>query len=173
MKNEEKAKKTYAKFQQEFHKNFSCITSGLVLNETVPHLGASPDGLIECDCCGKGCLEIKCLYKYEDGLPGPYFHGDDNYPPNFPKNGYMICKESEYPLDSEFTLKKSHKYFTQCQGHMMICDRSYCDLYLWSQKRSIAVRVIYYNSQRKINKGIHRIYSTKTDVNLRRNNRWQ
>ena len=30
MKNEEKAKKTYAKFQQEFHKNFSCITSGLV-----------------------------------------------------------------------------------------------------------------------------------------------
>ena len=97
----------------------------------LPHLGASPDGLIECKCCGKGCLEIKCLAKYEEGLPGPYFEGDANFPKDRPTDGYMICKEQDYPINEEFNVKRSHKFFTQCQGHMMICKRSYCDLYLY------------------------------------------
>ncbi|KAL4112365.1 hypothetical protein QTP88_016173 [Uroleucon formosanum] len=33
----------------------------LVINPSLPYLGASPDGIINCDCCGKGCLEIKSM----------------------------------------------------------------------------------------------------------------
>ena len=34
--------------------------SGLVVSTERPFLGASPDGIIQCSCCGKGVLEIKC-----------------------------------------------------------------------------------------------------------------
>nr|CAH7742877.1 unnamed protein product [Callosobruchus chinensis] len=27
-----------------------------------PQLGASPDALVSCSCCGNGCVEIKCPY---------------------------------------------------------------------------------------------------------------
>ena len=30
------------------------------MNTSYPIFDASPDGLIECECCGLGCLEIKC-----------------------------------------------------------------------------------------------------------------
>ena len=29
-----------------------------------PRLGASPDGVVQCECCGNGVLEIKCPYMY-------------------------------------------------------------------------------------------------------------
>ena len=39
------------------HQNFTCKQSA-----THPYIGASPDGIIECDCCGFGILEVKCPY---------------------------------------------------------------------------------------------------------------
>jgi len=44
-------------------------------------------------------------------------------------------------VDDNFQLEKSHQYFTQVQGHMLITEVDYCDLYLWSKTRSITVRV--------------------------------
>lgn len=35
--------------------------SELVINQNCPYLGANLDGIINCVCCGKGHLEIKCL----------------------------------------------------------------------------------------------------------------
>lgn len=31
-----------------------------------PFLGASPDGIINCACCGRGVLEIKCPFKHRN-----------------------------------------------------------------------------------------------------------
>ena len=47
------------------HTQFSCTPAGLVVNPEYPHLGASPDGWVNCDCCGRGVVEIKCPYKYQ------------------------------------------------------------------------------------------------------------
>ena len=33
-----------------------------VVFTSIPHLGASPDGFLQCECCGNGVLEIKCPY---------------------------------------------------------------------------------------------------------------
>ena len=41
---------------------FSIGDSGLVLNPKWPHLGASPDGIVQCECCGRGMIEIKCPF---------------------------------------------------------------------------------------------------------------
>ena len=35
-----------------------------------PHLGTSSDGTVDCDCCGKGLVEIKYPRKYSTGLKG-------------------------------------------------------------------------------------------------------
>ena len=43
-------------------KHMQTSESGLVLNPEWPHLGASPDGKVQCDCRGQGILEIKCPY---------------------------------------------------------------------------------------------------------------
>ena len=32
------------------------------LSEKHPFLGASPDALIECNCCGQGVVEVKCSF---------------------------------------------------------------------------------------------------------------
>ena len=39
---------------------------GLVLSQEHVFLGASPDVLVGCDCCGKGLVEIKCPVVQED-----------------------------------------------------------------------------------------------------------
>ncbi len=35
---------------------------GLCVHPDFPYLGASPDGVVECDCCGRGVMEIKCTF---------------------------------------------------------------------------------------------------------------
>ena len=44
----------------ETHTNFTLAQSGLFINPDYPHIGAYPDGLIDCLCCGEGILEVKC-----------------------------------------------------------------------------------------------------------------
>ena len=43
--------------------------AGLFIDPYRPFLGASPDGIVNCKCCGKGVIEIKCPLCVKDGLP--------------------------------------------------------------------------------------------------------
>ena len=61
-KHEQTARDSYFSEMKKSHDGFQVSESGLVLNSQWPHLGASPDGIISCDCCGIGVLEIKCPY---------------------------------------------------------------------------------------------------------------
>ena len=51
------------------HDNFQIDECGLFVNPKHPTLGASLDGIISCDCCGIGTLEIKCPYCSRDFTP--------------------------------------------------------------------------------------------------------
>ena len=42
------------------YSNFAITKTGLHINADYPHLGVSSDGIIDCDCCGKGLVKIKC-----------------------------------------------------------------------------------------------------------------
>ena len=44
------------------HSDISVDESGFVINPMWPHLGATPDGVVNCTCCGKGILKIKCSF---------------------------------------------------------------------------------------------------------------
>ena len=48
------------------HPGLSVCKSGLVIHPLYPYMGASPDGLIKCRCCGPGVLEVKCPFSCKD-----------------------------------------------------------------------------------------------------------
>ena len=84
----------------EYIKNYhhDCIISecGLVLNESIPYIGASLDWLMSCSSYGKTCIEIK----------GPY---SINY--TEPNEQHL---DYSYKDGDTAKLTQNQKYFTQC-----------------------------------------------------------
>jgi len=99
------------------HENLCCEPCGLVVNPRYPYLGASPDGIITCKCCGTWLLEIKCQYSGRNSHPD-VLHSDHN---SFLNSTGLI---------------HTHKYYTQIQGQLLLCDKQYCDFVVWTTKRS-------------------------------------
>ena len=87
-----------------------------MIHPSFPHLGASPDGLTECACCGKGLRD--CPFSYKTGTP------DD-----------MIGKRGSFLIHQG--LLKSHKYYTQIHGQLAICD-----FVVWTPQKTV-VQIIY------------------------------
>lgn len=58
---EKQAQLVYKTMKQKDHQQFKVEDSGLWLHTEHVHLGASPDGIVNCDCCGRGVLEIKVI----------------------------------------------------------------------------------------------------------------
>ena len=111
-KHEKLAREHYTKIMQEEH-DATVKISGLVLNCKWPHLGASPDGIVCCGCCGKGTLEIKC----------PYCHRGEGIDDVASDPKSCLTKS----LDGSIVLDKSHAYYYQVQTQIYICDADYCD----------------------------------------------
>ncbi len=80
-------------------------------------MGASPDGLITCDCCGTGCLEVKCPFSVREDLP------------NIPG---VVSYLEKLPEDDKLHLKQDHTYFFQVQSQMHMCDVQFCDFVVWT-----------------------------------------
>lgn len=51
------------------YSEFTCTVTGLIINTNYPHLGANPDGMTQCKCCGSGLVEIKCSFPAENFKP--------------------------------------------------------------------------------------------------------
>lgn len=110
---EDIARNYYLEVMKKEHLNFTLKTSGLHIDADHPHLGASPDGLVKCDCHGEGLIEIKCPYKYRFGF-------------------VEWQSDAQFPIDENGKLKNTHKYFTQVQGQMLVLKKPYCDFLVWS-----------------------------------------
>ena len=65
-KHEADARAEYAASRKLSHQNLSVVDSGLVVPTSHPYLGASPDGIVSCDCCGMGVIEVKCPFSCRD-----------------------------------------------------------------------------------------------------------
>ena len=98
--NEEKAKLEYKLQARNCHRDLDIDNTGLHINPKFPHLGASPDGLLSCSCCGKGVLEIKCPFSVRNSTP---------------------CNATYLePAESGDKLKRSHNYLYQVQGQLAL-----------------------------------------------------
>ena len=58
--NEPAAREKYRRLMTKVHNDFQLNETGLVLSTGYPYLGASPDAVVNCSCCGKGAAEFKC-----------------------------------------------------------------------------------------------------------------
>lgn len=123
---EEKAMQGYTSACKDIHVRFQCKKSGLHISLEHPYLAASPDGLVNCTCCGEGVVEIKCP-----------FNGREQSVRNL-----ASLKQSCLSLVSDkVVLKKDHQYYYQVQMQMVACDVKYCDFVVWTLKDFIVLRI--------------------------------
>ena len=113
-KYEKVAREQYLKSQRPRHANILEVKdSGIVINPKWPFIGASPDGIVDCYCCGKGVLEIKCPYSHRHESIEAAASNDPNF-----------CLKKDEDL---LYLDHKHAYYYQVQTQMFVCNVDYCD----------------------------------------------
>ncbi|XP_057693346.1 uncharacterized protein LOC130916556 [Corythoichthys intestinalis] len=121
-----KVRKDYEMFTKPKHRDMKVTESGFFIHKEFPYIGASPDSLVKCDCCGEGLLEIKCSFSHKDSTIESAIQ-DKNF-----------CIEF---VDGHFRLKADHTYMYQIQCLLAVTGRSYCDLCLWTGKQLLIQRI--------------------------------
>ena len=96
----------------KMHDSFEVKESGLVIDADIPGLGATPDGIVLCNCHGKGVMEIKFPYKCKDGLEG-------------------WQNDRDFPVAENFWMKRDHKYYYQIQLQMELCKAEFGYFYIY------------------------------------------
>ena len=113
-KHEKSARDVYLKTEKQNHINLHVSDSGLVINPLWSIIGASPDGIISCTCCGKGTLEIKC----------PYCHRGESVT-DAAYEDHKFCLQLN--SDGSLHLDHTHAYYYQVQTQLFVSDVEYCD----------------------------------------------
>ena len=121
IKAELKAKRKYQEIMKKTHTNFKIKETGLHLCD-ISYVGASPDLLVSCDCCGDGLCEIKSPYSARHGVPSTDLR-------------YLA------ETDGQMHLKESSAYYTQIVGQMGVCQRPYCDFFVFTEKGNHMERI--------------------------------
>lgn len=123
--NEDTARSGYCREQKIRHTQFLCTPAGLVVNPNYPYLGATPDGWVDCECCGRGTVEIKCPYTYRSTDPNTI--NDSTF--------YLQRFSDQLKLDPK------HKYYYQVQMQLSICEVNYCDFVVWTLAGMATIRI--------------------------------
>ena len=117
-KHEKDAREQYKSQMVGKHSDFKITPCGFFVDLKIPYIGASPDGLVECTCCGKGVVEIKCPYCAKDA---------DSLNEVADKRKNFCLDRTEKGLQ----LSRNHPYYMQCQLQMYVTGCSYCDFVVW------------------------------------------
>ena len=105
------------------HEDLSITSCGFYVSVKYPFLGASPDALIDCKCCGQGVVKVNCpLCAWESSLTEAA-RGSQNF-------CLQQCSDGKYEL------KHEHDYYYQCQLQMFVTNHSFCDFIhvVWTEK---------------------------------------
>lgn len=117
----------YMSSYRKNHKDVIFSECGLFLDCNDIYLGASPDLLVKCSCCGDGLLEVKCPI----------------IPPCEKCKGFCVCNLPSYIIFSNnvFNLKRNDAYYVQVQGQLAITGRSWCDFFVYTCNGFLETRV--------------------------------
>ena len=122
---EEKAKIEYEKIISKDHSDVVVNNCGLFVERCNMFLSASPDLLVSCSCCGEGLVEIKCPYTNREISP--------------------LSKPSTFlsasAVDGRLRVETNHQYYTQMQGQLGVTGRSWCDIFVYSEKGHFMQRI--------------------------------
>lgn len=117
------ARDAYETMFTDRHPNFLIENCGLFLSGEYPYLGATPDGIVDCSCCGRGCMEIKCPFCTKDQF----------------KNESVSCLEE---VDGQLRLKRDSQYYFQVQTQLHVCNLQYCDFVVWTNNDIFVERIV-------------------------------
>jgi hypothetical protein len=111
------------------HEDMKVEKCGLFISSDHPFLGASPDGIVQCSCCGRGICEVKC----------PYCHRDDTIE-DAVEDG-KFCLEKLSNTEDHFQLKRDHAYYYQVQAQLHCTGAPYCDFILYTNEDIFVERI--------------------------------
>lgn len=116
--NETKALHAYKMYANRSHQNAQFNEAGLLVSQQHVFLGATPDMLVECSCCGKGLVEVKCPWSVRDG-----------------KLSDLLLDSNSFVTENKgaLELRTAHRYFYQVQTQMYVWQRQYCDFVIWNK----------------------------------------
>lgn len=117
-KNEPVARALYVEAIKENHSGLQVRTCGLHVLQDHPYIGASPDGLVDCECHPPGLIEIKCPHSLKD------------------TDIQTVTRELLYHLvegDANRELKHTSPFYTQVQVQMAVTGRQWCDFVIFTE----------------------------------------
>lgn len=117
------AMELYFKKLSSKHQELTVAESGLVINQTWPFLGASPDRIRSCNCHGKTLVECKSLFSKRNLFPG------------------IAASENLIKTTKGFQLKEKTSWYYQIQGQMAITGIHHTDLVIYTNKGILVVPV--------------------------------
>ena len=100
---------------------------GLLISNSIPFIGATPDGIRNCNCCKSTLVEFKCPYtgKDLDAKSAFLFHSI----------GGKVNDNGTYHLD------KNHLHYYQVQTAMAVTGLSVCDFVTYTNKGIHVVQI--------------------------------
>lgn len=127
-KNELKALKDFEESANKCHSGLSMRKCGFFISTEHSFIGASPDAIVECSCCGTGCVEVKCPFtkRFETVAQ---MANDENF---------YVQKQ----VDGAYQVVKKHPYYYQMQCQLLVTGVQYCDFVVWSLAGVHTIRVL-------------------------------
>lgn len=108
--------------------NLKIEKCGLFVDEELPYLAASPDGLIGDD----GIVEVKCPLSGSTLTPAEVINK---------KIGLVGNMFLRNKINGDLTVRKKHRYYYQVQGQLHITKREYCIFAVWTPQDIITVEI--------------------------------
>lgn len=109
----------------EGHVNVRFHECGIYLDKDYPFLAATPDLMMECDCCGKISIEIKCPFRLSKKS-------------RLSKN--LKIQDLDF-IDSDGVLKEQHKYFWQVMAQIHITGSNFGLFFVWSEEEQTLIQI--------------------------------
>ncbi len=107
------------------HPGCTIIDCGLVVPHNEPHLAATPDGILQCDCHGRIIIEIKCPYSHRNKLVMDAAREDRSFP---------LRIERDEEGEENLVVDKNHQYYYQCQLQMYVTGTKLCYFIIYTLK---------------------------------------
>ena len=111
------------------HDDVNVMTSGFFVSISKHFIGASPDALVDCKCCGQGILEVKCPLCAEHSTLTSVATANPHF---------CLVQEAGIALH----LSRAHPYYYQCQLQLYVTDRQYCDFVVWTKEDVHVERIL-------------------------------
>ena len=136
--NEKAAVNAYVQFMKSRGHDVVVCSSGFLISQSHPFLGASPDGAVYDPTSTShpyGFLEIKCPYTVRDTTPEDACSSD----------GFCCTLQLNGDGIPVVNLRKNHIYYAQVQGQMAVGGRPWCDFVIFTTKGISSQRILFDN----------------------------